>query len=81
MVRSVNDMQSGSMTKDTDRPIVWFADHVIKVPNSRWSQVADDHLGPPQMAIGHLDRGSNVRSSNLMINLLMIGCLSLGLNG
>ena len=48
--------------------------------NDRRSQVADGHLGPPQMAIGHLGLGSNVQSLNLMINLLMIGYLSLGLN-
>ena len=31
--------------------------------------------------VDHLGRGSDVQSSNLMINLLMIGRLSLGLNG
>ena len=51
------------------------------VVKDRWSQVADGHLGPPEMAISHLGLGSNVQSSNLMINLLMIGYLSLGLNG
>ena len=53
--------------------------YVVKVTNGRWSQVADGYLA--QMAIGHFGPGSNVQSSNLMINLLMIGCLSLGLNG
>ena len=43
----------------------------MKVPNGRQSQVAVSHLG----------LGSNVQSSDLMINLLMIGRLSLGLNG
>ena len=56
-------------------------DHGVKVSNGRQSQVADGHLGPPQMAVGHLGLGSNVQSSNLMISLLVIGHLSLGLNG
>ena len=54
--------------------------YVVKVPNGRRSQVADGHLGLPQMGFGHLGLGSNVQSSYLMINLLMIGCLSLGLS-
>ena len=37
--------------------------------------------GPPQMAVGHLGPGSNVQSSSLMINLLLIGHFNLGLNG
>ena len=51
------------------RPIT--INYVVKVSDGRGSQVADSHLGP----------GSNVQSSNLMINLLIIEHLSPGLNG
>ena len=49
--------------------------------NGRWSLVADGHLVLPQMAIGHLGLGSNIQSSTSWSSNLMIGHLSLGLNG
>ena len=50
--------------------------HVALDTNGRLSQEADGHLSPPQIAVGHLDLGSNVQSSTSWSSNLIIGHLS-----